>query len=344
MSQRSKKSWTADDSKREMKRWTSVTPPTEPAVQQVQATLNENTKYFMENIAGLVSKFSSCLNTALDSNPKRAEDVGVNRHASSPLLNRPTDMATDPNSTSAQPRLQSFSSGDVTNAPVVVRLVRKKQAAATSEKEKAKNEGPKTSEAGEKHPSAESATAKPPVAKGADGGNAAEDDDDDGDSSDSSDCDPSPDAPAVKIPDNKELLQQLRILKREAYELGTTFDGIHDWIALNVPDLKDDDNTGIEVMDAVMEQVTSLNDAVREVYSIEGKYMEDRSENECTVMKYPDAGSIRLVLEVADRDLWDDIERGWRILIRTSLILYTVLSRNMEKLKNPRQQRSMLSI
>lgn len=143
----------------------------------------------------------------------------------------------------------------------------------------------------------------------------------------------------VVFPNNTELRKQLHFLKREAYELSVTFDGIHDWIALNIPDMKDEDNTGVEVMGAVIEQCSTLNDAIRGVYGLELKYLSERGEIEKAMLKCPESVSLKLQLEVSDGDTWDELERGWRILTRSCLILYSVLSKNMQKLREPRQQR-----
>jgi hypothetical protein len=144
----------------------------------------------------------------------------------------------------------------------------------------------------------------------------------------------------VKFPDNTEIVKQLRLLKRESYELGATMDGIHDWIALNVPDIKDDENDGVEVMGAVIEQVTSLADTVRSVYSAEAKYLEERAELEKSMLKLPESETMKLAIKSHDGDTWDEIDRGWRTLIRVCLLLYSILSKNMAMLKEPRKQTS----
>jgi hypothetical protein len=140
----------------------------------------------------------------------------------------------------------------------------------------------------------------------------------------------------IEFPDNKNLLKQLRLLKRESYELSTTFDGIHDWIALNIPDMKDEDNMGVEIMGAVIEQASSLTDTLRSVYALELKYLSDRADMEKALMKFPISVTLKQQLEVNDGDTWDEIERSWRTLIRVCLILHSVLTKNMEKLRNPR--------
>jgi hypothetical protein len=141
----------------------------------------------------------------------------------------------------------------------------------------------------------------------------------------------------IEFPDNEKLCQQLKALKREAYELSTTFDGISDWIDLNAPDKEkgSEDSVGAEVQDAVIEQVGSLNEAVKGVYDLELKYLSERTDLESQVLKAPQVRSLQLQLEIGDSDTWDEIERSWRAMIRVCLILYSVLTKNMTRLKNP---------
>lgn len=142
---------------------------------------------------------------------------------------------------------------------------------------------------------------------------------------------------SITFPNNDDLREQLALLKREAYELGTTFDGIHDWVALNIPDMREEGEIGVEVMGAVIEQTSSLADSTRGVYSLELKYLSERSEAEKALLKCPDSRSLQLALETNDADTWDEIERAWRTLIRVCLILYSVLAKNMNKLREPRK-------
>lgn len=140
----------------------------------------------------------------------------------------------------------------------------------------------------------------------------------------------------VEFPNNAALLRQLRFLKKEAWEFNRVFEGIHDWIALNIPDMKEEDNVGVEVMGAVIEQLNSLNSGVRGVYNEESKYIGERADYEKALLKCPECATVKLQLEVGDAEEWDAIESAWRTLIRCCLILHSVLSKNMKKLRDPR--------
>jgi hypothetical protein len=141
----------------------------------------------------------------------------------------------------------------------------------------------------------------------------------------------------VEFPENEELKKQLKMLKKEAYELSTTLEGIMDWIDLLAPD-KDktqEDSTGAEVQDAVSEQISSLADSTKSAYDLEGKYLNERGEIEAAILGMPQVKSMVLQLEVYDADAWDEIERSWKMLLRVCLIAYSVVFKNMKRLKNP---------
>jgi len=156
--------------------------------------------------------------------------------------------------------------------------------------------------------------------------------------------DPTPDEAVVNVsfPDNTALLDQLKQMKKEAYELSTVFDGISDWIDLNAPEKEQgaEDSTGVEIQNSVVEQIGSLNETIKSVYDLELKYLSERAEAEAQVLKMPVLMSLQLQLEVYDSDTWDEVDRSWRALIRVCLILYTVLAKNMAKLKHPAARRT----
>jgi len=132
------------------------------------------------------------------------------------------------------------------------------------------------------------------------------------------------------------LLSQMRILKREARDLGKTLDQMHDWIAMNVPVMKDEDNLGVAVMASVITEMAGAISRVRNVYEIESSYLSDRSELELKYIKHSDADSALRALQVADNDAWDTLEKGWRVLIRIVLVVHSTLAKNMRLLKDPR--------
>eukprot|EP01062_Namystynia_karyoxenos_P017681 TRINITY_DN16546_c0_g1_i1.p1 TRINITY_DN16546_c0_g1~~TRINITY_DN16546_c0_g1_i1.p1 ORF type:complete len:487 (+),score=170.44 TRINITY_DN16546_c0_g1_i1:99-1463(+) len=140
-----------------------------------------------------------------------------------------------------------------------------------------------------------------------------------------------------KLPDNSELLEQLAHVKHESYELTTMLNGIVDWISLSIPQIKDEDNLGVEVQERVLQEISGLLKVVNATYEAELSYLQGRAEHESQYYKHFLAQSWYRVIEAHDLSEWDDLERGWRDMVRVTINAYSVLSKNMEKLKNPRR-------
>lgn len=132
------------------------------------------------------------------------------------------------------------------------------------------------------------------------------------------------------------LLVQLKIIKQEARELGKTLDQIHDWIALNIPTMKEEDNLGVAVMASVIGELAQSIAKVRGVYDMESGYVSDRAELDVKYLKTTDAESTLQAIEVCDSDAWDTLEKGWRTLMRVALLIHATLAKNMKLLKDPR--------
>ncbi|CUG83935.1 proteasome activator PA28 beta subunit family protein, putative [Bodo saltans] len=132
------------------------------------------------------------------------------------------------------------------------------------------------------------------------------------------------------------LLVQLKIIKSEARTLGKTLDEIHDWIALNIPQMKEEDNVGVAVMAGVIQELAGSIVKVRGVYDLEASYVSDRAELDVKYLKTTDAESTLQAIEVCDADTWDTLEKGWRAMMRVSLMVHSTLAKNMRLLKDPR--------
>ena len=137
---------------------------------------------------------------------------------------------------------------------------------------------------------------------------------------------------------NPELVKQLRILKLEARALSKTMDQIHDWIALNIPEVSGsdgDENPALEVMAMVLENVESITEMLSEVYGLEASYLSDRAEAELSALRHPESESTVARVVIIDNNMWDAVERGYRVMIRSSLLLHSTLAKNMKVLKAP---------
>jgi hypothetical protein len=147
----------------------------------------------------------------------------------------------------------------------------------------------------------------------------------------------------AEFPDNTALTAQLRLLKRESYALETTFNGIHDWTALNVVTTDDEEGPVSQALEAVMEQTASLTESLRSTYDLYSTYLAARFGLEHDAAKYPDCYSYRDSLLMLEVNTWDELRQAWRVLLRTTMILHTFLAKNMKlltkrSLKSERQR------
>lgn len=148
------------------------------------------------------------------------------------------------------------------------------------------------------------------------------------------------------LPDNSLLLKQLQTLKVEARSLSLCFERVHDWIALNLPEMAQEDNAQALIMGTMLGQVMNVLTSVKSIYELEGKYLVDRALSEQKLYRIMRRGpSVSTVSAVAmlhsdERMAWEDCHKAWRTLVRSTLLLHSMLSKNMERLRSPRSTRA----
>ena len=292
-----------------------LTPEAEAAVKHVHESLERAMTHFLADVGNLCQTFDAKLQAALPHNPKArffwdADDELST--PSTPILKRPRTEGAAPVSPKALPASAASlpaspaAAGSAATAPAP---------SATATAAAAREDGAFPTGM---TPAPSAAGLFPAVAGDAPG---------------------SVDKPAQLKGSTEQLLHQLRDLKVESRSLGKTFDQIRDWIALNVPTMQEEDNDGVEVMGAVIANISEMTGVTRQLYGLENKYLSDRQDIEAKVLRYPNCTSFATALEVLDSTYWDEVEKGWRSLIRACLLLHSVLTKNMKRLKEPRKKR-----
>jgi hypothetical protein len=311
----------------------------DPAVVRLQATLEENLDFFMNHIGGMIKDLNSKLEATKTACTAAHKQMGVSLQTA--LLDRGDNTSSPPGSPHrASGGASVVNRGELGDGDADATAAAAAIAAKVKEADdKRKALAAQKAGSGSKAPG-DASDAVVDASSAAAGAKAG--DDTVADATTTAAKDGEGETVAIVFPDNTLLQEQLNLLKAEAYALGTTFDGIHDWIALNVPDYKEEDNVGVEIMGAVIQQVASLQESIREVYATELRYLEERGDLEKTLLKMPDSDTVQRQMEVLDLDAWDDAERGWRSMIRVSLILFSMLHKNMKVLREPRKQRQNL--
>eukprot|EP01059_Diplonema_ambulator_P006527 TRINITY_DN16201_c0_g1_i2.p1 TRINITY_DN16201_c0_g1~~TRINITY_DN16201_c0_g1_i2.p1 ORF type:complete len:263 (+),score=67.13 TRINITY_DN16201_c0_g1_i2:36-824(+) len=139
------------------------------------------------------------------------------------------------------------------------------------------------------------------------------------------------------LPDDEMLLKNLNYLTCEAYELRIILSGVCDWIEMQMPAIKSEDNRGVEVQEAVIRHLVHMRGAVQAINERQRAYTDKVADYATKYYKNPAAGrQWARALFLWNHDYWDQLERDWRELRQIVLLAGRRLSLNMEKLTRPR--------
>jgi len=139
-------------------------------------------------------------------------------------------------------------------------------------------------------------------------------------------------------PQDQELVNHTQRLKAEAYELRVVLSGICDWIEMQMPAIKLEDNRGVAVQEQVIRHVVHMRTAVQGVYERDRLYMEKLAEYSSKYYKHPEAKSQWAgTIEAWNEEHWDQLERDWREMRHIVVLAARLLSLNMDKLAAPRE-------
>lgn len=300
---RCREGWTPEDSQRELEKWVQ-SASVSPIVYEAQDILSENMWFFLDNIAARCERYRSASKNVVAQNPNNT-------------------MTTEQLETSlAIPDEDKFLSVGLRRFVVV-----------EDEEVEASTPAEKKDVNGVAEEGAVSEAVKPSDAEAEDVEGGDDEDDDDDDDEDKYDA---VEEMEVKFPSNALLVDQMKLLKQAGTELATVFDGIVDWIALGIPDIRVDDNDSVDVMTSIMEATSAHSDAVSSTVTFHREYLDERADAEIEVLTFPHSPSLRRQLIINDLEAWSEVERGWQTLLRCSLIVHTLISKNMRKLLNPR--------
>ena len=279
--------------------------PMDPAVEAVRDSLEENLVFFMTNVAAMSAKYRDALAACVPPQYIHAERKQV------PL-----------------PELGDEGSFHELRESVIKESERVANAAEGADKDSAVTvAGPPAPDRGR----VIQLLIVEEDAEAEEGDEEADDDDDDDSDEEEDDEDAAvgEDAPEIVLPDNRLLLTQLHTIKREAYALNTTFNGIHDWVAFNIPTDPSEGATA-EVMAAVMAQTLALSEALTSIYEMESRYLAERLGAETGAQRHPDCYSMQDAMLSNEVETWDELKRAWWTMQRVTMIEHTVLAKNMK--------------
>eukprot|EP01062_Namystynia_karyoxenos_P045432 TRINITY_DN3372_c0_g2_i1.p1 TRINITY_DN3372_c0_g2~~TRINITY_DN3372_c0_g2_i1.p1 ORF type:complete len:315 (+),score=131.19 TRINITY_DN3372_c0_g2_i1:92-946(+) len=136
------------------------------------------------------------------------------------------------------------------------------------------------------------------------------------------------------------LVEQLQILTNEAYELRTVLRGIDDWLELQEPAVKKQQDpefsVALEIQRAVRYEVIQDVKIVGELYGYETVFLAQHARYVSEYYKQPYAASYWWkLIDAEQRKFWDELERAWRQMIRVVLMTMKELANNHAQLSQP---------
>lgn len=141
---------------------------------------------------------------------------------------------------------------------------------------------------------------------------------------------------AKLAPSEAILMRQIRILKAESRSLYILFKQINTWLSLSVRPFDDEDNDHNQASQIILGNIPGMLEGTKSVYDMETKYLEAKYELELKSIRHPACESVAKGFQVLESTTWDEIEKGWRMMIRSCLLLHSLISKNMKSLRDPR--------
>ncbi|KAJ9473326.1 hypothetical protein DIPPA_08082 [Diplonema papillatum] len=138
------------------------------------------------------------------------------------------------------------------------------------------------------------------------------------------------------LPEDPLLSMNMDSLTRESYELRVILGGICDWIEMQMPAIRLEDNRGVAVQEAVIRHLGHMRTAVQTVNERHLSYMAKRCEYATNYFKYPYAAKQwAAALILWNMDHWDHLERDWRQIRQICILAGRLLSLNLDRLRAP---------
>lgn len=140
------------------------------------------------------------------------------------------------------------------------------------------------------------------------------------------------------VPTNATVTAFLGQVKPEIYELLDVLGAVRIWIQLNTPSFADGNNFGVEVQQEIVAEITRCEDNAFNILDTVAKYYFSRAKLASKVLKYPGVEDYaRAILEL-DEKQYLDLRLCMMDLRNTYAFLHDLMTKNLEKVKQPRPQ------
>jgi len=143
-------------------------------------------------------------------------------------------------------------------------------------------------------------------------------------------------APQTIVPSNKNVTEIFEIVKPKLLQLVKDNRAIKMWLTLSVPKIEDGDNFGVSVQKNVLSMLQEVEDALVSYFGKVTGYYDRRGKLVAKVVKYPFIEDYRVAVEELDEKQYTELTLCFHDIYFCYTLLYDVIVKNFEKLKNPR--------
>jgi len=146
-----------------------------------------------------------------------------------------------------------------------------------------------------------------------------------------------PSAPQLTlVPSNKNVTEIVEIFKPSILQLVQHNHSIRMWITLSTPKIEDGNNFGVSVQKNVLTSLQHVESATEIYYDKVTNYYESRGKLVAKVVKYPFIEDYQIAVEELDEKQYTEITICIYEIYFCYTVLYDVIVKNFESLKNPR--------
>ncbi|KAF0761781.1 proteasome activator complex subunit 3-like [Aphis craccivora] len=138
------------------------------------------------------------------------------------------------------------------------------------------------------------------------------------------------------IPNNKNIIEALKILKPNVKELAEDVNDVKLWISLFKPKIEDGNNFGVGVQEEIIEVLDQVKTVVNSYLEQVSYYYKVRGNLIAKVCKYPYIEDYRRTVEEFDCKGYRYLTHSLCNICNTYKIMHDTIIKNIEKIKKPR--------
>lgn len=142
------------------------------------------------------------------------------------------------------------------------------------------------------------------------------------------------------VPSNKNVTEIVEIFKPSFLQLVKDSRVIKMWITLSIPKIEDGNNFGVSVQKNVLTMLQEIEEATVTYFGKVTSYYEKRGKLVTKMVKYPFIEDYQVAIEELDEKQYTEISLCIYDIYFCYTVLYDVIIKNFEKIKNPRSSNS----